>query len=267
MNGALAGATMNGLPLPAAHRAHRPVIPAGTLLDVIRCQRYGVEYQPIVNVETGEVAGYEALARFYDVQGKSIPPYAVFEALHANPLSLFQVEHEMKVLQMDRAPRGYALFVNLDPHAFAVCEPGDRTNPLTDLLVSCADVVVEVIENTSVSDAQKSLAMLDALVGRNVPLALDDIGAASTLIVLDVMAAVDYLKFDRSWLRCMDDRGTRAMCKAMIGYARESGKQTIQEGVETRTDLELARALGIDYVQGYHFRELFLDRTTKRGAA
>lgn len=54
----------NGLPLPAAHR---PVIPAGTLLDVIRCQRYGVEYQPIVNVETGEGAGYEALARFYDV--------------------------------------------------------------------------------------------------------------------------------------------------------------------------------------------------------
>lgn len=88
------------------------------MLDVTHCQRYGVAYQPTIIVETGKVAGYVTLARFCNVQGESIPPYAVFEVLHACPLSLFQVEHEMKVLQMDRVPRGYALFLNLDPHVF-----------------------------------------------------------------------------------------------------------------------------------------------------
>jgi EAL domain-containing protein (putative c-di-GMP-specific phosphodiesterase class I) len=100
--------------------------------------------------------------------------------------------------------------------------------------------------------------MLDAFLAREVPLALDDIGAAGTLIALEVMAAVDYLKFDRAWLRRADDREALAMIKAMIGYAREAGKQTVMEGIESRADLEIAHGLGIDYAQGYLFRERFL---------
>jgi EAL domain-containing protein (putative c-di-GMP-specific phosphodiesterase class I) len=232
--------------------------PLPALLDLIRHRRYGAEYQPIVSIETSAVVGYEALARFADAGGAPVAPRAVFEALHANPLSLFQVEHDMKRLQIEHAPPGCALFLNLDPHAFSVGGSGEGENPLLALFASRADVVVEIIENTSVSDAQKGGAMLDAFLAREVPLALDDIGATGTLIALEVMAAVDYLKFDRAWLRRADDRKALAMIKAMIGYAREAGKQTVMEGIESRADLDIAHGLGIDYAQGYLFRERFL---------
>ncbi len=243
--------------LPPAGGAAAP-LPAAVLLDLIRYRRYGAEYQPIVSTETGATVGYEALARFADAAGAPIAPCAVFEALHANPLSLFQVEYDVKRLQIEHAPRGYALFLNLDPHAFGIGGPGDAANPLLALFASRTDMVVEIIENTSVSDAQKGGAMLNAFLAREVPLALDDIGAEGTLIALEVMAAVDYLKFDRAWLRRTADRNTLAMVKAMVGYAREAGKQTVMEGIEDRADLDLARGLGIDYAQGFLFRERFL---------
>ena len=106
------------------------------LLDLVEQQRFGVEYQPLIDAHTGDILGYEALARFYHADGRAIPPLDVFQVLHDSPLMLAQVELQLKRLQMRYRPEGVALFLNLDPHAFSVCTDADGSgqNAMVNLL-------------------------------------------------------------------------------------------------------------------------------------
>ncbi|QLG89129.1 EAL domain-containing protein [Chitinibacter bivalviorum] len=230
---------------------------ASLLLDVLGQQRFGVEYQPLIHTGTGDIVAYEALARFYDQAGATLRTDHVFHALHDSPLTLFQAEYQMKRLQIDFAPAG-TLFLNLDPDAYTVAMQNDDTHPLLDLICPRRDVVLEIIENSDLSDARQSARMADAFAQRQVRLALDDIGAPHSMLSLPLLIQVDCLKFDRSWLSQLDCPLYRAALLSLITYARETGKQTVMEGIETDAQLALARSLGVDLVQGFLYRPLFI---------
>lgn len=230
---------------------------AQVLLELIEARRYGVEYQPIIDLADGSVFGYEALARFYAADGGALLPQRVFDALHASPLSLFQVEYEMKRLQLAHAPRdGGRLFVNIDPDAFAA-GAHELEHPLVALLRGHPGVVVEIIENSNVNDADISEAMCAAFVGSHIQLALDDIGAPRTMLSIPVLLSVDYLKFDRSWLTHRHDPVRCAALRHLVAFARECGRKTILEGIEEQEQLSFAKAIGFDFVQGFAFRQRF----------
>lgn len=240
-----------------------PRLPTRVLLDLIEQRRFGVEYQPIIALDDESIMGYEALARFYSVDGESLSPQLVFDSLHTNPLSLFQLEYEMKQLQLVHAPKGkLRLFVNLDPDAF---QAGDNNeiNPLVTLLSGHSDVVVEIIENSNINDADISEAMVLAFSGSNVELALDDIGAPHTMLSLPIMLTVGFLKFDRSWLEYLDNSVRCSALRHLVAFAHESGKKTILEGIETKSQLLFARTIGFDYVQGFLYRHLFIQSSHK----
>lgn len=232
-------------------------VPARVMLDVMQNRRYGVEYQPIIDALSGAVYGYEALARFIQEDGQALAPGAVFQTLHAAPLDLYRVEYDLKKLQITHAPKGHRLFVNIDPDAFGAYGGTEPFHPLTELFIAHPHVVVEVIENTGISDAHMSDAMVRVFQSHNIKLALDDIGASDTLVSLPILMAVDYLKLDRMWLDQYANPAYLAMLKGLIHYARETGKKTILEGIETNADLVTARQLGIDYVQGFLYRKYF----------
>lgn len=247
--------------LAAANPEARPALKAPlaplALIDLIEAQRYGVEYQPLVSASTDEIAGYEALARFFTASGAPLPPQPVFDALHANPLTLFRVEYAMKRLQIEHAPRTERLLLNVDPDAFAAVDDGGDEHPLVELVAACPHAIVEIIENSNLNDAQMSARLATALGARGVPLALDDIGAPGSMLALPVLLGVDYLKFDRSWLSALEHSVPRAALRHLVAFARETGKRTVLEGVEGESQRRLATELGVDYVQGYLFRSAF----------
>ncbi|WP_374347392.1 EAL domain-containing protein [Chitinimonas sp.] len=231
-------------------------VPASLLLDLMRAQRYGVEYQPIVDVSSSEIIAYEALARFFAADGQPLAPKPIFDALHASLLSLYHVEYDIKQLQLDHAPASAQLFLNLDPDTFGVTA-SEAEDPLLELMCRRQNLVVEIIENSSVSDAALSQQLAQAFSARGIRLALDDIGAPNSMISLDVMLAVDWFKFDRSWLARARDSRSRAALVHLIGFAHECGCRVILEGIERPEDLEIAKALGVDGAQGYLYRQHF----------
>lgn len=235
-----------------------PKLSTQVLLDLVEHRRFGAEYEPIISLEHGLPIGYEALARFYHANGAPISPQLVFDSLHANPLTLFQVEYEMKRLQLAHAPASAGrLFVNLDPDAFQACAH-DGCHPLVTLLSGHPGVVVEIIENSNINDADIGEAMMSAFAENNVDLALDDIGAPRTMLSLPILLNVNFLKFDRSWLQHTADRVRCAALRHLVAFARECGKRTILEGVEREAQLAFAEAMGFDYVQGFLYRPLFI---------
>ncbi len=227
-----------------------------TLYDIIQNRRFGAEYQPIIDLKSGEIMAWEGLARFYNQEGDTIRPDLIFEALHADELSLFNVEYQMKWLQLTSAPAGDKLFLNIDPHAFALFG-NDERNPLLELLKGKSHLVVEIIENTDASDAVYSSGMGKAYRDHGLQIALDDIGAPNSMLSFDILLGVDYLKLDRSWIKNQKKQHYEQLLHALCHFARASDKKLILEGVENENDLMFAQYLGVDYVQGFHYRPLF----------
>ena len=89
-------------------------------------------------------------------------------------------------------------------------------------------------------------------------IALDDVGAPDTMVSLNILSDVDYIKFDRHWLSGCSSQNMGQLLKSLISYAQVSGKKTVLEGVESAEDLAYAVNIGIDYVQGFFYKELFV---------
>lgn len=234
-----------------------------TVLDIATRGRFAVEYQPLVDVRTESVVGYEALARFFCEDGVPLPPELMFEALHANPLLLLHVELEMKRLQLALAPDAPHLFVNLDPDSFHAGE-GLRHNLFVDLFRrhqarSGQQLTVEVTENLSIQDVERSREMISVLKGAAIGVALDDMGVAGTIVSYDTLSESTEVKFDRSWLSRRTPRRVDAL-QWFLGLCRALEIRTVLEGIETSEDFAFARSAGFDRVQGFLFREQFVTR-------
>ncbi len=240
--------------------ADSPHIDTDTLLDIIEHQRIGAEFQPIKHTGTLATIGHEALARFYKRTGQPIPPQAVFATLHGSPVTLVQAELMSKRWQIDSAPQDGLLFLNLDPDAFTTSGVNPDQHPMLQLLGQPDRIVVEIIENASIQDADRSLWLAECLAARGILTALDDIGGVGTMLSLPILCNVDIFKFDRHWLQAIHQPAQRRMLKMLLNYAREENKKTVLEGIETVDDLAIARELQVDYVQGYLFRPEFINK-------
>lgn len=230
------------------------------IYELVARQRYGVEYQPIICARSGDILAYEALARFYTYGDESIPPLQVFEYLHMDPPVLRQVEQEIKCLQIDYAPAGYDLFINIDPHALELDTLS--SSPLIQQLHRRDNIVVELIENSDIHEARAAVALHKLLQENGINTALDDIGASHALLSLEILSLVDYLKFDRCWTHKLNTPVYASMFRSLLNFATQSGKQTVLEGIETEAMRDTARTYGIDRLQGFLYRPLFINKRT-----
>ncbi len=216
--------------------------------------RFWTEYQAIVHARTGKTCAFEALGRFRRRDGHLVPPARMFAVLHADPALLLRAELTLKLHQVEHAPRA-PLFVNLDPDTWA--RAGDRTrNPFLALFSSAPRrIVVEITEAMATADVVRTQAMIGALRGRRLPIALDDVGAANGLLSFDAISEAEVLKFDRTLIPRLRHPRARALVQALTRMARETGARTVMEGVETTSEFVVARDLGFDLVQGFLFRD------------
>lgn len=225
--------------------------------ELIESQRYGVEYQPMICTRSGEIVAYEALARFYTHDNQVMPPFVVFDFLHHNLALLGKVECDLKKIQIEHAPDTHELFVNVDPHAVGqTIELQDEA--LIHLLMDNSGVIVELIENSNIHDAKAALALHNVLKAKEVQTALDDIGADHALISLEILSLVNYLKFDRSWLKKIKKQRHEFLFRSMLEFGRQSNKASVLEGIENEDMFNTAKQYDVDRVQGFHFRKQFL---------
>jgi len=231
------------------------------LIQLIEKQRYGVEYQPIVDANSQDIYAFECLSRFYDDSNKPIPPDIVYASLHKSPLSLFQVEYQQKILQLSNAPDNVKIFVNLDQDSYFSCGIEGKDNPFLKLFNNYhkKNIVVELIENSEINDAIMSLSMIDTLSNNRINTAIDDVCEPQSVISTAVIQLVDFIKLGRYVVLNRDNENLLHLVNSIINYAHISGKKVILEGVETRADLLFATKINVDYVQGYLYRDRFIN--------
>jgi diguanylate cyclase (GGDEF)-like protein len=207
-------------------------------------------YQPIVRLGDLEPVGYEGLARFPYADGLShLPPDVTLAA--AAELGLREdLEAACWAAMADAGspPDGRLLFVNISPEALE----HPRLLELADRLPS--RLVIEITEQSEVSDYGQLRELLEPWVSRGAAVAIDDTGAGYASLQHVVELRPDFLKLTRSLVADIDrDANRQALLRALAAFARQVGAGIVAEGVERVEELEVLREAKVDYAQGWLF--------------
>jgi EAL domain-containing protein (putative c-di-GMP-specific phosphodiesterase class I) len=205
-------------------------------------------FQPIVEVPSGDVVGFEALSRFPGPPQRS--PDLWFNeaaAIGRGPeLEMVAVRKALGVL--DQLPANAFVGVNVSPQLVMtgvlekLCDAG-----------MCPRLVFELTEHVAVSDYAPLAAALAPLRARGARIAVDDAGAGYATLHHVLALEPDIIKLDRSLTAGVDiDAARRALASALIGFAGEVSAELVAEGIETGGELEVMTRLGANLVQGFY---------------
>jgi EAL domain-containing protein (putative c-di-GMP-specific phosphodiesterase class I) len=216
--------------------------------SVIEHEALDIAFQPIVELGSRAVVGYEALSRFHALSRRG--PAEWFAEAHEVGLG---VELEMFAvgLACERShllPSDVFLAVNVSPVT------AERPELLE--LLDCAHVdhvVLEVTEHAPVENYSRFRVAVGRMREHGARLAIDDAGAgfASLRHILELNA--ELIKLDGSLTHSLDaDPRRRSLASALIEFGRESGAAVLAEHIESELQLCELRRLGVTYGQGYH---------------
>lgn len=250
-NGVVGAGALNDLmgQIHAANRAHEERISQrARIRRVIESGELEIAFQPIVDLDSREVVGYEALSRFSGEPERG--PDAWFAEAHevglGPELELFAIR-----IACERScalPDGVFMAVNVSP---VTAERPD----LLALLAACSvdHVVLEVTEHARVEDYPRFRVAIARVRELGATLAVDDAGAgfASLRHILELDA--ELIKLDGSLTKSLEaDPRRRSLASALIEFGRESGASVLAEHIESELQLSELRRLGVRYGQGYH---------------
>jgi PAS domain S-box-containing protein len=211
---------------------------------VIAARGFRSVYQPILELETRRIVGFEALTRFDD-GGRPDTTFAA--ALDCGlGIELERVTLEAALQGARLLPLGTWLSLNVSPPLLAQATVLRRLLAAKD-----RPVVLEITEHEAITE-YGPLRAAALRVGADVRLAVDDAGAGVANFNHLVELRPDFLKIDVCLVRDVDEEvGRQAVVAGLVHFAASAGCQVIAEGIETDAELAMVRSLGVTLGQGY----------------
>ncbi|HPG80364.1 MAG TPA: EAL domain-containing protein [Piscinibacter sp.] len=250
----------------------------GELRRAVEAGHLSVAYQPLFNLASGKLTGFEALARWqHPVQGLISP--AVFipiaeETALIGPLTDFVLDAACRQLKLwqsrSAAFAGLSIQVNVSGNDIAHSAFAQRvTRAIVAARLQPNHLTLELTENVLMDRVDGAVDTLTRLRDLGVGLSIDDFGTGySSLSYLSTLP-IDSLKIDASFVRGMRNGSKEAeVVRAIVTLGASLGKSVIAEGIETESQFDQLRGMGCESGQGYHLSrplavenvELLLDR-------
>ena len=201
-------------------------------------------YQPIFDLQSGAVVGFEALVRWMHPRGGLVDP-RLFVSIAEEMGVISEIDSFVLCSACRQAkewregnPDGPALVMSVNLSAGQLVEPGLSRRVAAEIAASGfepSSLVLEITESEMLTDNEATVLNLAELRSLGVRIALDDFGTGySSLSHLDRLQ-VDIVKIDKSFVQALGTKDdSRSMAAAMVQLARTLGYETIAEGVETR---------------------------------
>ena len=246
------------------------------LRSAIQAQRLELHYQPLVALETGEIAGVEALLRLTTAAGESIPPDRFIPVAESTGLLIeigdwifAQACRDLVVLRA----RGHGdLRVSVNLSARQLHDPQLPARISAALAASClsADALqLEITESTLIKDMDSAVYTLQALRRLGITVAVDDFGIGYSSLNYLKRLPLDALKIDRSFVRGIEsDLDDRSIVDAILAMADSLSLKVVAEGIESQWQLNYLAQKGCDLGQGFLLgRPVARDELSFRGGA
>ncbi len=220
---------------------------------------FNVAFQPIIDVTTGDIHHYEALARFHTGGKRSQSSYEYIRfAEETGLIQDFDLAMTRKVLSwLSKAPRnkGYIVAVNVSGHSVAsLAYVAALHNLLKDNTWARGRLMFEITESARIEDLVVANRFIQGLRGEGYTVCLDDLGAGAANFEYLSALEVDVVKLDGSAVRsAQTTRRGKAFLISLTNLCRDLDVLTVAEMVGDQKSLEFIRECGFQYAQGYLF--------------
>ncbi|RWL43249.1 MAG: EAL domain-containing protein [Mesorhizobium sp.] len=217
-------------------------------------REFELDFQPILNIGSGEIVGAEALMRWRSPSRGLVSPENFIPAAEETGLIVQLGDWALRKACSVAAhwPPEMRMAVNVS--AAQIKSGGFARSVISALAFSglAADrLELEITETVMMDESDAVLKTLSQLRGLGVRIALDDFGTGYSSLGYLRRFPVDKIKIDRSFIRDLDRRDTAAIVRTVIGLGAELGIIVTAEGVETEAQLDMLRKAGCGEAQGY----------------
>ncbi|OQP85352.1 GGDEF-domain containing protein [Rhizobium rhizosphaerae] len=236
----------------AAERAHYEA----RLRDAIRAGDIVPHYQPLINLKTGALCGFEALARWTDGNGRPVPPPVFIAIAEETGLITELFERLLSHACADAAgwPAEVMLSFNISPVQMKDPLLAGRILKITaDAGLAPQRLEVEITENALIEDPELAGNLLRELHAAGIQIALDDFGTGYSSLSQLARYRFDKIKIDKSFISTQDDERQEKIVLAMLSLGRSLNIAITAEGIEQHQQLAYLMAHGCDIGQGYLF--------------
>ncbi|MDY0360975.1 MAG: GGDEF domain-containing protein [Desulforegulaceae bacterium] len=226
--------------------------------EMIKSELITSHAQPIIDLYTGQIKGFELLARgikpFYS-------PDLMFEKARK-----FNLEWELEYACREAALKKINIlsktfgdcdfFINVSPDIFSneKFQSGFTLNKLKKYSIDPKKIVLEITESASVKDYSHYEAMIKHYVRQGFRIALDDFGSGYSGFTTLIASTPHILKIDKSIVKDIDRISYKQnLVRSICEFASTVGSFILLEGIETEEELKMAYRLGVRYAQGFFF--------------
>jgi diguanylate cyclase (GGDEF)-like protein len=230
----------------------------------VAAQEFLLHYQPIVQLETAEICGVEALIRWQHPERGLVPPYQFIPLAEETglivPLGrwvLIEALHQARVWQ-NRFNGGAPLLVSVNlsgrqlDHDSLV---GDVTTALEKTGIEPQSVILEITETTLMEDVEAAIGRLHELKNLGVQIAIDDFGTGYSSLQYLRQFPADIIKVAKPFVDGVVARGSDEyrIADAIVRLGETFNLRALAEGIELPEQREMLRELRCELGQGYHF--------------
>lgn len=233
------------------------------LRRAIEREEFRVHYQPIVSLQDGRIAGFEALVRWQRPESGLLAPGEFIAVAEETGLIVLigkwvlrEACRQMHAwnLQFPSTPP-LTMAVNISAKQFAQPDLVSQVRQvLRETGLAPPALKLEITESVIMSDAQRTSRLFDELKALGICLSIDDFGTGYSSLSYLRRFPLDTLKIDRSFISGMDtNRASRQIVETIMTLARNLGMEVVAEGTEKAEQVNYLKTLGCEYAQGYFF--------------
>ena len=227
--------------------------------EALRSGWIKVHYQPVIRSLTGDLCGFESLARWEDPEHGRITPDNFISSLEDTQqiykLDCYMVDKVCSDIH-DRLAWGGEMVpvsINFSRLDFLVCDMLDVVEKAVEKYDIPRDYLhIEITESMVVSDAELMHKVLDSFRAKGYGIWMDDFGSGYSSLNLLKDFNFDVLKLDMKFLSSFTVK-SKAVVRSVVTMAKDIGILTLAEGVETEEEVEFLKEIGCGRLQGYYF--------------
>lgn len=233
------------------------------LRRAIERQEFQLHYQPVISLQTGAIAGFEALLRWQHPQRGFVHPVEFIPVAEETDLIIpigqwviREAAQQLKNWQTQfQTETPLVISVNLSGRQFLQTDLVEQIEQtLKDFALDGYSLKLEITESIAMNDVESTIALLMRLKALNLQLSIDDFGTGYSSLSYLHRFPTDTIKVDRSFVSRMGDEAEDAhIVQTIIMLGHNLGMMIVAEGVETVEQLNRLRALKCEYGQGYLF--------------
>lgn len=223
--------------------------------------QFKVYLQPIYRTQDESIAGFEALVRWSRPDHGIVPPGEFLPHLSQlqllPELDLWMLEQSVNLLHdwQSKSYQNIFISVNLSAEGLQNDAYLQHAPKVLGRLGKKINLLhLEITENSAMKSINAGKFSLEKLRDLGLQIAIDDFGTGYSSLNYLKSFPSDKIKFDRSFIAEMkDDHSSLSILRSLVPLCQQLNKKVVAEGIETESQVQMAKAIGFDQLQGYYF--------------